>query len=59
MAEAAGRGHLLVELERLTLDRTLPLALLPLDAANLVPDPLTDRLLTNVSVVEETAPLSE
>ena len=59
VADAAARGHLLVDLEKLTLDRKLPLALLPLDTAPLVPDPLPDTLLANASVVEETTPLPE
>ena len=45
MADAAAAGHLLIDLERHTLDRALPLALLPPDAAPLVPDPLPDTLL--------------
>ena len=57
VADAAAQGHLLVDLERLTLDRKLPLALLPPDAAPLVPDPLPDTLLASASVVEvATAP---
>jgi len=44
VADAAARGHLLVDLERFTLDRKLPLALLPPDAASLVLDPLPDTL---------------
>ena len=44
VADSAADGHLLVDLERFTLDRKLPLALLPPDAAPLVPDPLPDRL---------------
>jgi transposase len=45
IADAAARGHLLLDLERLTLDRKLPLALLPPDATPLVPDPPPDTLL--------------
>ncbi len=45
VAESAARGHLLVDLSRVTLDRELPLALLPPNAAPIVPDPLPDRLL--------------
>ena len=44
VADAAAGGHLLVDLERFTLDRTLPLALLPPDAAPIVPPPLPDTL---------------
>jgi transposase len=45
VGDSAAEGHLLVDLEQFTLDRTLPLALLPPDAAPLVPDPLPDTLL--------------
>ncbi len=45
VADAAAKGHLLVDLEKQTLDRKLPLALLPADSAPLVPDPLPDMLL--------------
>ena len=45
VADAAAGGHLLVDLERFTLDRKLPLALLPPDAAPIIPDPLPDTLL--------------
>ncbi len=45
VADAAAEGHLLVDLEQFTLDRTFPLALLPPDASPLVPDPLPDTLL--------------
>ena len=38
-------GNGTLDLERLTLDRKLPLALLPPDATPLVPDPLPDTLL--------------
>ena len=59
VADAAARGHLLVDLEKLTLDRTLPLALLPSTAAPLIPGPLLDTLLANVPVAEEIPVLSE
>ena len=59
VADAAARGHLLVDLEKLTLDRTLPLALLPSTAAPLIPGPLPDTLLANVPVAEEIPVLSE
>jgi transposase len=52
VAEAAAGGHLLVDLEKHTLDRKLPLALLPPDAAPLVPDPLPDTLLPEPEGVE-------
>src|SRR6266542_1291733 len=45
VGDSAAQGHLLVYLEQFTLDRTLPLALLPPDAPPLVPDPLPDTLL--------------
>src|SRR5439155_17228713 len=45
VAEAAAAGHLLVDLEQFTLDRKLPLALLPPDAAPILPSPLPDTLL--------------
>jgi hypothetical protein len=45
VADAAAAGHLLVDLERFTLDRILPLALLPPDAPPIVPEPLPDTLL--------------
>jgi Mu transposase, C-terminal len=45
VADCAAAGHLLVDLKRFTLDRKLPLALLPPDAPPLVPDPLPDTLL--------------
>src|SRR3989454_5284393 len=45
VGDSAAQGHLLVDLEQCTLDRTLPLALLPPDAPPLVPAPLPDTLL--------------
>jgi hypothetical protein len=45
VGDSAAQGHLLVDLEQFTLDRALPLALLPPDAPPLVPDPLPDTLL--------------
>ena len=45
VADAAAAGHLLLDLERYTLDRTLPLALLPPDAPPVSPPPLPDTLL--------------
>src|SRR6266567_674847 len=45
VGDSAAQGHLLVDLEQFTLDRTLPLALLPPGAPPLVPDPLLDTLL--------------
>src|SRR5436190_4443082 len=45
VADSAAAGHLLVDLEQFTLDRKLPLALLPPDAAPILPSPLPDTLL--------------
>ncbi len=45
VGDSAAQGHLLVDLEQFTLDRTLPLALLPPDASPVVPDPLPDTLV--------------
>ena len=59
VGDSAAAGHLLVDLERHTLDRKLPLALLPPDAAPLVPDSLPDTLLANAPVVEEATALPE
>lgn len=39
VGDSAAQGHLLVDLEQFTLDRTLPLALLPPDAPLVMPDP--------------------
>lgn len=58
VADAAAAGHLLVDLERHTLDRTLPLALLPPDALPLVPAPLPDTLLVAPDVMERAVPLA-
>src|SRR5262252_596745 len=58
VADAAAAGHLLVDLERHTLDRTLPLALLPPDALPLVPAPLPDTLLGAPDVMERAVPLA-
>lgn len=59
VADSAAAGHLLVDLERHTLDRTLPLALLPPDAAALAPPPLPDTLEALAPVVEEATALPE
>ncbi len=45
VGDSAAQGHLLVDLEQFTLDRTLPLALLPSAAPPLGPAPLPDTLL--------------
>ncbi len=59
VADAAADGRLLVDLEQFTLDRKLPLALLPPDAVPLIPDPLPDTLLPeparDVASVSQTA----
>src|SRR6266851_1405512 len=57
VADAAANGHLLVDLERHTLDRTLPLALLPADAAPLAPEPLPDTLQPEPEPVKPVVPL--
>src|SRR3989442_2694850 len=58
VADAAAAGHLLVDLERLTLDRQLPLALLPPAAPPLVPAPLPDTLLSAPDGIERAVPLA-
>src|SRR5437870_3942352 len=45
VADSQASGHLLVDLGQFTLDRKLPLALLPPDAAPILPPPLPDTLL--------------
>jgi transposase len=45
VADSAAAGHLLLDLEQYTLDRHLPVALLPPDAPVLAPQPLPDTLL--------------
>lgn len=44
VADAAAQGHLLADLEQFTLSNLLPLALLPPDAAPILPAPLPDTL---------------
>lgn len=44
VGDSAAQGHLLVDLEQFTLDRALPLALLPPDAPPLSPKALPDTL---------------
>src|SRR6266852_120960 len=58
VADAAAAGHLLVDLERHTLDRQLPLALLPPAAPPLVPAPLPDTLLSAPDGREPAVPLA-
>jgi len=57
VGDSAAVGHLLVDLERHTLDRTLPLALLPPGAPPLAPPPLPDTLLPVPDVMEQAVPL--
>ena len=56
VADAAAAGHLLVELLQHTLDRQLPLALLPPNAAALLPPPLPDTLLPEPETREPAVP---
>jgi hypothetical protein len=58
VADTAAAGHLLLDLEQHTLDRQLPLALLPPDAPPLVPAPLPDTLLSAPEVMERAVPLA-
>ncbi len=45
IAEAAAQGHLLLDLAQVSLNRLVPLALLPPHAPPMVPDPFPDTLL--------------
>jgi transposase len=54
VADAAARGHLLVDLHQQTLDRQLPLALLPPEAIALPFDPFPDTLLVEGKSVSTT-----
>jgi len=59
VADAAARGHVLVDLQQQTLDRQLPLALLPSEAAALLFDPFADTLVVegkSVSTIPVQAP---
>jgi hypothetical protein len=56
VADAAAAGHLLVELSQQTLHRQLPLALLPPNAAALLPPPLPDTLLSEPETREPAVP---
>jgi transposase len=58
VGESAAAGHLLVDLERHTLNRTLPLALLPPAAAALQPLPLPDTLLLEPEGMARAVPLA-
>jgi Mu transposase, C-terminal len=55
VGDGAAAGHLLVDLEQHTLDRILPLALLPPGAPPLAPHPLPETLLASIPVVEVAA----
>src|SRR6266480_6640763 len=57
VGESLASGHLLVDLEQHTLDRTLPLALLPPDAAALATPPLPDTLLPEPDVTDRAVPI--
>src|SRR5262249_43427849 len=59
VADAAAAGHLWVDLERHTLDRTLPLARLSPAAVPLTPPPLPDTLDALAPVVEEATAVPE
>jgi transposase len=52
VADAAAAGHLLLDLEQYTLDRKLPLALLPPDASPVLPLPLPDTLLPEPAIMQ-------
>ena len=60
VADAAAQGHLLVDLEQFTLSNFLSLALLPPDAAPILPSPLPDTLepvpVQDVTVVSSEPP---
>ena len=59
IADSAARGHLLLDLEQITLDRKRPLALLSPNAPPLTPFALPDTLLPEASGVQETVSLPE
>jgi transposase len=59
VGDSLAAGHLLVDLEQHTLDRHLPLALLPPDTVALLPPSLPDTLLAGGSMVEVAATLPE
>jgi len=58
VGESLASGHLLVDLSEHTLDRTLPLALLPPDAAALEPEPLPDTLLPEPDATDQAVPIA-
>jgi len=57
VGDSLAAGHLLIDLERHTLDRKVPLALLPPDAPPLVPDALPETLLPEADVPQRAIPL--
>ena len=59
VADAAARGHLLLDLEQVTLDRKRPLALLPPNAPPLASFALPDTLVLEAPEVLETVSLPE
>jgi len=59
IGDSAAEGHLLVDLEQFTLDRRLPLGLLPPGATSLVPGPLPDTLEALAPVLEQRTVSSE
>ena len=59
VADAAARGHLLLDLEQITLDRKRPLALLPPNAPELPPSALPDTLVLEAPEVQEPVSLPE
>lgn len=59
VADAAARGHLLLDLEQITLDRKRPLALLPPNAPPLTPSALPDTLVLEAPEVQEPVSLPE
>lgn len=59
VADAAARGHLLLDLEQITLGRKRPLALLPPSAPPLTPSALPDTLVLESPAVQEPVSLED
>lgn len=59
IADVAARGHLLLDLEQITLDRKRPLALLSPNAPELPPSALPDTLVLEAPEVQESISLLE
>ncbi len=59
VADGAARGHLLLDLEQFTLERSLPLALLLPEAPPVLPEALPDTLLREPMVEMETPSLEK